>query len=279
MTFFPAIAIGGYAGLRVFEQSADRQRQAFEDNAVTQRSLEYLRENISSATTSQALVEDRRLLEVALAAFGLEEEIDKRAIIRRVLDDGVAERTAFANRLGDQRWRDFASFFSYATIEGAPVDDPAFLADLEARFLERSFEARVGDVEPDFRLALNFRREIQQIAASDTVDQNGWLQVLGRRPLRTVLDAAFGLPQEFGALDIDRQRAVYAERAESFFGSSSASVFQDPEKIEDAIRRYFAVNAASAGPGALTPGASSLSLFTPAAGPGSQAINLILSGL
>ena len=35
------------------------------------------------------LVADRRLLKVALGAFGLEGEIDKKAFIRKVLEEGT----------------------------------------------------------------------------------------------------------------------------------------------------------------------------------------------
>ena len=99
MTFTPAVIFGGLGGFRVFEATAPRQRDAFEQNPTTQRALDYFRENISNARTAQDLVADRRLLEVSLAAYGLSEEIDKRAFIRRILEDGVDDPRALARFL------------------------------------------------------------------------------------------------------------------------------------------------------------------------------------
>lgn len=279
MTFTPAVIFGGLGGFRVFEATAPRQRDAFEQNPTTQRALDYFRENISNARTAQDLVADRRLLEVSLAAYGLSEEIDKRAFIRRILEDGVDDPRALANRLGDTRWRDFAAAFGYGDIAGPRVDSTSFRTEIAERFLERAFEARVGDIEPDFRLALNFRREIAAIANSETVDRSGWLRVIGNRPLRTVLEAALGLPTSAATLDVDQQRSIFERRALSVFGSSSLSLFNDPEVIEDAIRRFFVRRDLETGPDPSTPGATSLALLNSSNFVNVQSTNILLSNL
>jgi len=241
MSFQPAVPLSGYAGWRAFLKSAGRQQGAFADQAQVKRDLAYFRDKIKTEPSSADLVRDRRLLSVALGAFGLSEEIDKRAIIRKALDEGVLDPASFANRLNDPRWKAFAAAFSDDSRAIGRFTSPSFIADIEKRFVEHSFEAAVGEVDANVRLALNFRREIAAIANGPNADRVGWLQIMGSKPLRAVLEKAFNLPSSIARLDIDQQKSIFEGRAAEIFGSSSAASLADPENVERAIRRFFAV--------------------------------------
>ena len=158
--FTPAVPLGGYLGWRVFQNSADRQFEIFQKSPQIIRNMEHFRENIAEADTAEKLVDDRKLLTVALGAFGLEEEINKKAFIRKILEEGTDDSSSFANRLSDPRWRQFAKAFGYGNFTGANVGVPSFREQVANDYLERSFEVSVGEVDPNMRLAMNFRREI-----------------------------------------------------------------------------------------------------------------------
>nr|WP_276946739.1 DUF1217 domain-containing protein [Haematobacter massiliensis] len=66
-----------------------------------QRDEAYFRDRIGGISSAEELVADRRLLQIALGAFGLGEDIGNKYFIRKVLEDGVSERTALANRLSN----------------------------------------------------------------------------------------------------------------------------------------------------------------------------------
>lgn len=279
MTFYPAIPLNGYLGWKVFDNSASRQFEAFKKTPMVIRDVDYFRENIADATTAKKLVSDRRLLTVALGAYGLSEEIDKRAFIQKILEDGTDLSDAFANRLSDPRWRQFAKDFGYGNFTGPRVGIESFREQTANNYLERAFEARVGEADTDMRLAMNFRREIAKIAESASVDKIGWFQVMGQEPLRIVMEAALGLPSSIGTADIDKQKELFARKAEQFFGGKSPAVFKDPVKVEDALRRFFLYTEIQNGPTASTPGMAALSIL---GGGGSgvssaQAANLLLS--
>jgi hypothetical protein len=260
--FVPLVPFGGYAGWKVFERTAARQFETFAKSPELQRDLAYFREKIGEVTSAEALVADRRLLNVALGAFGLETEIAKKAIIRRVLEQPPADPQSFANRLNDPRWRAFARTFGFAS--GAPAfSSAAFQRDIEARHAERSFEQAVGEADANFRLALNFRREIKTIAEGASVDRAGWFQILGQQPLRRVVEAAFGLPESFASLDVDRQRAVLEAKAEQAFGVRSAAAFASAEAVDTTLRRFFLADAAQSAP-ATGRGVAALTLLTAA---------------
>lgn len=271
MSFTPAIPLGGFAGYRLLGRTLERQQAALARDPAFADAVARFREAIKDAKGPDDILKDRRVLTVALGAFGLGDEIGKRAIIRRVLEEGASDREAFANRLGDPRLRAFAEEFSFKD-RTPPVDSPAFADRIAAQFLERSFEARVGEQDPDLRLALNFRREIAALAASPTVERSGWLRVAADRPLRAVIEAAFGLPATLGRLDPDRQVEAFREGARRLFGDDSLAGFRDPQAVDTALRRFFARRAAESGPSAATPGASALSLLT--AGGGALAAGL-----
>jgi len=277
MNFRPAIPLSGFIGWRVFEQSAARQLDTFKNLPSTTRELEYFRENISTALTAEDLVKDRRLLAVALGAFGLSDEIGKKAYIQRVLEDGTEKKDAFANRINDPRWRDFAERFGYGNLGGTRVLLSSFREEIAQRFTERAFEEHVGDVDTDMRLAMNFRREIARIAENTSVDRVGWLQIMGQRPLRAVMEAALGLPASIGIVDLEQQRQIFEDKAQDLLGGKSPSIFSDPEIIDDVLRRFFLQTEIRNGPSNSTPGMAALSVLSAPPGGSAQAINLILS--
>ncbi len=117
--FAPVVPFGGYAGWKVFERIAPAQFTVFVRTPSLQREVDRFLEKAGDIKSADALLADRRLLSVALGAFGLESEISKRGIIRRVLEEPSADPKSFANRLNDPRWRAFARAFNFA--DGAPA--------------------------------------------------------------------------------------------------------------------------------------------------------------
>ncbi len=277
MPYTPAIPLGGLLGWRVFDQSSARQFDAFSNSEKVNRDIEYFKENIKNASSPLDLIEDRRLLTVALGAFGLEAEIDKKAFIRKVLDEGTDIPDSFANRLSDPNWKAFSKEFGYGNITFSRVELPELQEKVTQQYLERTFEARVGDIDTDMRLAMNFRREAAKIAAEPSVERIGWFQIMGQRPLRTVIETAFGLPSQFGAADIDKQKQELERRAENFFGEKSPASFSDPEVVESVLRKFFLQSEIQNGPTSSTRGQGALALLSTSPASSGQTINLILS--
>ena len=178
-------------------------------------------------------------MEVTLGAFGLEDEIDKRALIRRVLEEGVIEPGSFANRLTDSRWLEFATNVGFGEL-GSLLNTQAQQEAIIDLYRTRQFERAIGETDLDLRLALNFRRDIKGLAQEGLATATGWFRVLGNEPLRTVIEGALNLPAEFGQLDVDVQAERIAERSREVFGNERVDVFVDDAVIEEAIKRYVA---------------------------------------
>lgn len=238
MSFAPALPATGPSGWTFLKRTAAAQQATMIKSPAIQRDAEYFRSRISSIDTADQLVSDRRLLRISLEAFGLEADIENRAFIRKVLSDGTFKNGALAMRLTDSRYRALAEAFGFGDfpIPNTKISD--FPDKILRQWHERRFETAVGARDADYRLALNATRELAALAASASTEAGKWFKIMGNPPLRTVVQKALNLPDNFVALDIDRQLTGFADKAAATFGESTVSQFADPARTEELVRRF-----------------------------------------
>jgi hypothetical protein len=239
MSFQPVIPMTGYAGWRFLERTIENQADRHARTSPAQRDEAYFRENIGSVRSAAELVGDRRLLRVALGAFGLADDLPNRAFIQRILESPGDDPRSFANRLSDRRYAEFSRAFGFAGLTGAKTGEAGFADRIVKAFHARQFEIAVGEQDEAMRLALALRRDLAELAGREMSDEAKWLRVLGTPNLRKVFEAAFQLPPGFGQADLDRQASVLKERAQRTFGAGGVAQFTDPEKMNALIRRFF----------------------------------------
>lgn len=238
MSFRPVLPLSGFAGWTFLKRTEAAQRTAFEGAADLRREEAYFRARIGQVKTADDLVSDRRLLRVALGAFGLEADIDARAFLRKVLADGTLKEGALANRLADKQYAAFSAAFGFGDFAVPRTQLSDFADRILGPWKTRRFEVAVGEQDNALRLALNAEREVARIAARPGSDEAKWFTIMGNRPLREVFQTAFGLPQAFAALDLDRQLATFRERARAAFGDEKVAQFADPARLEALVRRF-----------------------------------------
>jgi hypothetical protein len=251
MTYQPVLPLSGYAGWAFLERTLSAQKTAMANTAEAKRDDAYFREKIGGVTTAEQLVGDRRLLKVALSAFGLEADIDSKAFIRKVLEDGTLNTDALANRLADKRYAEFSRAFGFGDFTTPSTQLSDFADKILARYRDKTFEAAVGAQNNSFRLALNAQGDLAAIAAKSGSDATKWYSILGSRPLREVFQTAFGLPSSFALIDVDKQRQVLAEKADKLLKVDNPADFADPANVEKLVRLYL-VRADAAASGAAT---------------------------
>ena len=276
MSFQPTIPMAGIAGWRFLERTEASQKASFEKGAALTREVEYFTKNIGKVTSAAELVADRRLLKVALGAFGLAGEIDKKAFIRKVLDEGSTEGTALAVKLTEPAYKKLAAAFGFGDAGGSQTAVAGFAKTITDAYKTRAFEAAVGGSNENMRLALNFKREIGDLA---TKENASWYSVIGSRSLSPVVEKAFGLPSDsFGKLNVDRQREILREKCSALFGSSDLSVFTDTAKVSKMIDRFLARAQIEEGPTTSAVRSPALTLLQSRGDNGSSGLfNLLLS--
>ncbi|OCP00299.1 MULTISPECIES: DUF1217 domain-containing protein [unclassified Ensifer] len=79
------------------------------------REIEYYKENIGKVKTAEEFLDDYRLYSYAMKAHGLEDMTYAKAFMRKVLESDLSDDNSFANRLNDERYRNFAAAFSFSS--------------------------------------------------------------------------------------------------------------------------------------------------------------------
>lgn len=238
MTFRPVIPAGGYTGWRFLARTMETQKANFTAGSTMQRDMAYFREKISTVTTAEELVADRRLLGVALGAFGLDADINSRFFIRKVLEDGTLTTDALANRMSDKRYLALSKAFGFGDYSVPRTQLSDFADKILAQYSERQFEVAVGESDDNLRLALNARRELAAVATGTGTENKLWYDVMGSAPLRQVFQTAFGMPAQFGTLDIDQQLTVLKDRSSRYLGGDSVRQFGTGQQIEKLVRLF-----------------------------------------
>jgi hypothetical protein len=239
MTYSPAIPLGGYAGWAYLKRTMTAQTKAFNSAPDIKSDEEYFRSKIGNVTTAEQLVSDRRLLKVALGAFGLDADIDNKFFIQKVLQDGTLKTGTLANKLADKQYQKMSSAFGFGDYTIPSTKISTFPDKIIDAYRARQFESAIGDQSEDLRLALNVQRELPAIAGKSTASENTmWFTILGSAPLRKVFEKALGLPSSIGTLDLDQQLSAFKAKASIQLGSSAVSQFTDPTKVEGLVRRF-----------------------------------------
>ena len=264
MSFQPVIPFSGYAGWAFLKRTMATQQATLQSTAAARRDEAYFRENIGKIDTAEQLVADRRLLSVALTAFGLEGDIGNKAFIRKVLEGGTLTADSLASRLANKQYQKLSAAFGFGDMSMPRSKISDFADRILPQYNARQFEAAVGGQKNEYRIALNAEREIAALASKTGSEDTKWFTVLGNAPLRETFQTALGLPSSFAAIDLDKQLATIKAKTKSVFGSDTISQFADAAKMEKLVRTYIV----RAEIGAATNGA----------GPGSVALQL-LSGM
>jgi hypothetical protein len=264
MSYTPVVPLGGYAGWKFLARTREVQKEAFVASPSLQREAAHFRERIGGISTAEELVADRRLLSVALGAFGLGDDIANRYFIRKVLEDGTLKPEALANKLSDKRYLEFSRAFGFGDYATPRTKLSDFADTILARYETQAFEAAVGGQNDQMRLALNAESELAQIAGRPVSENAKWFTIMGSAPLREVFQTALGLPRAVAALDLDQQLSSYRDRAERVLGSPAIGQFADPARVENLIRVYLLRAEAQGGASAYSPQASALALLQPA---------------
>jgi hypothetical protein len=273
MTFTPLIPSSGVAGWNFLQSTYDRQYDAFVQSGKLKNDSEYFAENIGEVTSSEDLLNDRRLLQVAVKAFGLEEEINYRALLQRALNEGTSASDALANTMNDERYVEFSNAFGFGPGQSPMTSDSKAMQAVIDKFQSASFEEAVGEVDETMRTALFAKRAMIEVFGEpdeDDVSQlsvreralrefdlamkeiNGkdddvpgvtsvedqWEDIIERDTLREFFDTTLRISAGAAGLEDDERIQLYRERAQIIFGTDDPTVFFSAENKDTIISAF-----------------------------------------
>lgn len=167
MTYSPVVVGSGLVAWQFLKATQDTQRAVFDKSTTLNRDANYFKEKIGTVESAEDLVNDRRLLGVALSAFGLEDKIDAKFLIKKVLEEGTDNDDALANRLGDGRYVALAQAFKFEKVLTPKTQEAGFGVEMIAQYRENvlsSMEAGLaesGDTDTAYGEAVR-----EQVAAN-----------------------------------------------------------------------------------------------------------------
>lgn len=261
MSFQPVIPAGGNLGWIFLSRTREAQQAAHDQSSILARQAQHFADRIGQINSAEDLVSDRQLLTVALGAFGLDDDINNKFFIKKVLEEGTAEDTAFANRLADKRYFAMAEAFGFDLSPPNTVLSD-FADKIVSQFRDRQFEVAVGAQDENLRLALGLERELSNLAARDLSQDAAWYTIMGTPPLRHVFETALGLPAAAGAIDVDKQLDIFREKSKKYFGTSDPLAFTDPDHREELTRRFLVRADLGTASAATSSGATALTLLS-----------------
>lgn len=248
MSFQPVLPLGGLPGWAFLNRTLDRQQAAFASSATVQRATDYFRANIGRATSAEVLTGDRRLLEVALGAFGLEDDITARAFIRKVLEEGTTREGALSSRLGDKRYAGLARAFGYgdpgtSVGPGAQLDPDRYADDIIARMASGGLgtaDGKTADGEGDnnLHLALELKPALADLLDNTAGERARWYALLANPSLRQLFETALDLPPSAGQPGSHGEVIAFMDAARAAFGTDDLAAFASAPRAEALIRRF-----------------------------------------
>lgn len=244
--FQPIIPSTGYVGWRFLERTLETQQASYAESAPVARATDYFRENIGAITSAKDLVADRQLLTVALGAFGLDDDINNKFFIEKILSDGTTADDALGNRLADKSYATMSATFGFGDPIGALTGLSSFADTIIARYEKKQFERAVGEQDNDLRLALNIKDGLEDVTTQTNGANARWFSMMGNEPLRTIFETALGLPSSIAQIGLDQQLNAFKEKSEAIFGTSDLAEFNGADKQEELLRMFLIRSEANA---------------------------------
>lgn len=190
------------------------------------RDTDYFLSHIGNVKTIDDFLKDYRLYSYAMKAYGLSDMTYAKAFMRKVLTEGITDKDAFANKLTDTRYRQFAAAFNFADLGDQATQTAAATTGAATQYVTQTMEENAGDQNEGLRLALYFTRKASTVSTS--------YQILADKALTQVVQTALGLPSTISAANIDAQAKLISSKID-------LTDFQDPAKVTKFVQRFAAM--------------------------------------
>jgi len=184
---------------------------------------EYYLEHIEQVKSIDDFLADDRVFAFAMKAHGLDDMTYAKAFMRKVLTEGIDNKSSFANGLVDPRYKQFAETFNFARFGTTTTIFESTRQGTVDRYVRQTLEEDAGQDNEGVRLALYFARK-----ASNITSPYG---ILADAALLKVAQTALGIPAAASAMTIEQQAALITERLD-------LEDLQDPEKLESLLGRF-----------------------------------------
>ncbi len=186
----------------------------------------YFQENITKVKSADQLLNNPRLFAYSMTAFGLGDKINAKGLMKQVLQQGVTDSNALANKLNNPNILAFAKAFDFKDTGAATTSSPTLAQNVIARYTETALETDQSKQNPGVELALYFQRNAPNLTSV--------YGILADKKLLTVVQTALGISPLTSAQPIDTQKRLLANKV-------NIADFKDAKKLQAFIARFAAM--------------------------------------
>lgn len=193
------------------------------DNPTLKAQTETYLKDIKDVKSIDDFLADDSVLNFALKAYGLSDKIGDKALIRKVLEGGVADPASYVNKQSDTRLKEFAAAFDFAARGETTTTYSLGRQGIVDKYTRQTLEENAGEQNDGVRLALYFQRKASSLTSP--------YQILADKALGEVVRTALGLPDAVAQADIEKQAKMLEKRLDF-------EDFKDPAKVDKFIARF-----------------------------------------
>jgi hypothetical protein len=211
--------------LKVADRVKDQQIESIENSALSKREIESFKDKVSSINSIDDFINDYEVFSFMMKAYGLEEKIYAKGLMRKVFEGNLDDPDALVNRLNDKKIRDLAKAMDFSSDGKTNGSTSSFdwAEEQVDEYLSTRYINDSRDSNEGLGIILSFRDKSPDITS--------WLTVLGDKDLATFMRTVLNIPEQTAALDIDRQ----VEIMESKYNIDQ---LQDPAELDRLIQKY-----------------------------------------
>lgn len=220
-----SLGLSGATAYKVVTRDETARLARFEKQPTVQKDVQRFLDAAPTIKSAEDLLKNRRVLQFVLTAFQLEDSVDQKAIIRKVITEDPSDPKSLANRLADPRFSKLAA--AVGDWSSNPLAKKSVQDAIIQGYKQNAFEKDQGEQTPGMREALYFRR---MIGNAKTLPQ-----VMTDKALLQVVRVGLGLPEKFGVLSYDQQKTILSKRID-------VKNFSDPAFVDRFVQRFLVNN-------------------------------------
>ncbi|MCF1451541.1 DUF1217 domain-containing protein [Agrobacterium vitis] len=192
----------------------------------------YYQENIVKVTSVTDLLKDRKLVDFALTAQGLDPKDVSDDMLKQLFSSDLTDPKSFANTQADEGYAKFVASYNFDSSgkisqENADgVQNRSETFNTENLYLHQTLENEQGESDQGVRLALYWDRMSSTITSA--------YDILGDTALLEVFRTAYSLPSDMSNMDIEQQKKVIEKKMD-------LKDLSDPEKQKKFLQRFTAM--------------------------------------
>jgi hypothetical protein len=192
--------------------------------ASVKQQTNYFLANIGKVTSAQQLVNNSKLYNYVMNAFGLGSQINEKALITKALEGGPGAG-GFAASLNDPAITALVTAFNFKENGTTTTSSESVQQQTISSFYEQTLENNIGQQNQGAQMALYFKRMAPQITSP--------YSILGDKTLLKVVETAFNLPSSLSLESVDTQASEIGQLL-------NVSQLQNPTFLQKFIGRFTA---------------------------------------